>query len=724
MKIIKLFLILFGLWLPFLALAEICQPAKVELEIKDFDNHFLPGTKFAIYEQLMDSEGNYRPGKEVGSARTDQYLSSGIAKVKVTATPANYAVRIFNPTLKNADFWYFNELNNLTCGSEKDGSITLGGLRVRATDASRAGLQRGTTVTLYEEKRDVAYQLITGTKYGSLKIGQDGDVIFYVPAVNRAMKEFPALFTLGFKDTAGREFFKRGVEARDRSGVYIDFRFSELAITIRDTGTANPLPNLKIELKEQLKGQFSVNATGKTLASLTTNDNGQASIQYPAGTYALQFKYPNGQIKNFFDIKIEDENRNSYDLQLDNYKTSRCSLKSDFRPIFRDANGTIIGNLSATLYKQTISVDGNPVADSKAGSVNLDESGTGKITVAPAPADKYALEVCRKSVKFACFWFFNISLGCNNDVVFDRTLPSTSIVFRNSDGSLAQGQKFKVFVKTIDIDGQSTIDRDKTVGSFKIPSIGQVDLFLSPVNQLDEPQTYFVVVEGKKNTEYKAEFSSEWSKNTKLEYILNEGSISLYQRRNEPIDNPNISNIKINKNLLGRIVLQVESVGEAWYINPANSKRYFLGKADDAFQVMKRLSVGISSDKLSSIPVALMPLNGFDNDGDGLADDLEKALGTDPNKPDTDGDGFTDTQEVRGGYNPVNIGKMPINNKLTNAQSGKILLQVESNGEAWYVYPTDKKRYYLGRPADAFFIMRELGLGISNADLATIPIVE
>jgi len=45
---------------------------------------------------------------------------------------------------------------------------------------------------------------------------------------------------------------------------------------------------------------------------------------------------------------------------------------------------------------------------------------------------------------------------------------------------------------------------------------------------------------------------------------------------------------------------------------------------------------------------------------------------------------------------------------------------VESHGEAWYVYPIDGLRYYLGRPDDAFSIMRQLGLGITNKDLATI----
>jgi hypothetical protein len=42
-----------------------------------------------------------------------------------------------------------------------------------------------------------------------------------------------------------------------------------------------------------------------------------------------------------------------------------------------------------------------------------------------------------------------------------------------------------------------------------------------------------------------------------------------------------------------------------------------------------------------------------DADGDGLTDDQEAALGTDPNNPDTDGDGLTDGDEVGRGTNPL-----------------------------------------------------------------------
>ncbi len=118
---------------------------------------------------------------------------------------------------------------------------------------------------------------------------------------------------------------------------------------------------------------------------------------------------------------------------------------------------------------------------------------------------------------------------------------------------------------------------------------------------------------------------------------------------------------KLSDRLKGRILLQVESNGEAWYINPDNSNRYFLGRPADAFNVMRELGLGISNKDFDSF-----------------------------------------------------------NNVAPKRLSGKILLKVEDSGKAYYVNPVDFKMHFLGRPADAFKVMRELGLGISNNDLKQI----
>ena len=67
----------------------------------------------------------------------------------------------------------------------------------------------------------------------------------------------------------------------------------------------------------------------------------------------------------------------------------------------------------------------------------------------------------------------------------------------------------------------------------------------------------------------------------------------------------------------------------------------------------------IASFAMFAITLLAMAENKNDNnifldyDQDGLTDQEEKMLGTDPRNPDTDGDGYTDGKEVQSGYNPL-----------------------------------------------------------------------
>lgn len=126
--------------------------------------------------------------------------------------------------------------------------------------------------------------------------------------------------------------------------------------------------------------------------------------------------------------------------------------------------------------------------------------------------------------------------------------------------------------------------------------------------------------------------------------------------------------------LSGRILLQVQEKGKAWYLNPATKTRAYLGRPSDAFRVMRELGLGVTTADLEKIA---------------LSDALSAT-----------------------------------NTAFSKKLAGKILLQVQNKGEAWYINPVNLKRYYLGRPADAFSVMRSLGLGVSNTDIAKIPTAE
>lgn len=127
--------------------------------------------------------------------------------------------------------------------------------------------------------------------------------------------------------------------------------------------------------------------------------------------------------------------------------------------------------------------------------------------------------------------------------------------------------------------------------------------------------------------------------------------------------------------LSGQIVLQVEQHGEAWYIFPEDLRRYYLGRPEDAFAIMRFLGLGITDQNLAKIPTADQVWSG-----------------------------------------DVSV--------MAHAR-GRIVLQVGQHGEAWYVNPLDGKRYYLGRPDDAFALMTEFGQGINDADMLSLsPSIE
>src|SRR3989338_8656827 len=183
---------------------------------------------------------------------------------------------------------------------------------------------------------------------------------------------------------------------------------------------------------------------------------------------------------------------------------------------------------------------------------------------------------------------------------------------------------------------------------------------------------------------------------------------------------PAAAQTDLARKLSGRILLRVESLGQAWYVNPSDQKKYFLGRPADALALMRQLALGVGNINFNKIPVGLLDYSGADHDSDGLPDDLEQALGTDPAKADSDNDGYDDKTEIANSYNPLGQGRIALDENLIKQLQGKILLQVESSGAAWYLNPADHKKYYLGRPEDAWQVMRSLALGITDENLEQI----
>ena len=118
------------------------------------------------------------------------------------------------------------------------------------------------------------------------------------------------------------------------------------------------------------------------------------------------------------------------------------------------------------------------------------------------------------------------------------------------------------------------------------------------------------------------------------------------------------------KRLAGRILLQVEKRGEAWYVSPENFRRYYLRDGAAAYELMRRQGRGI---------------------------------------------------------NNLNLKRLQVDKKFASKFKGYIFLQVESRGEAWYV-DENLDLHYLRDGVAAYELMRRLGLGITDKNLEQVMI--
>ena len=107
----------------------------------------------------------------------------------------------------------------------------------------------------------------------------------------------------------------------------------------------------------------------------------------------------------------------------------------------------------------------------------------------------------------------------------------------------------------------------------------------------------------------------------------------------------------LSSKMKGKILLQVENHGEAWYVNLKTSKRHYMANGDEAYNIMRDLDVGITD---------------------------------------------------------IDLNKIKNDKNFAKEHSGKIFLQVEDLGQAYYI-DFEGNSHYLKNGAEAYNVMRNLG---------------
>jgi len=798
----------------------------INFVLRDYNGGLLYNTKFNVYTQQYDADGNpIKQTKDLvasldtGSSGSAQiYVPQGSVR-SIDGDQGDYYMLEMTRDRKLFSLYNIKAVDGLMTYVEYYSS----GVKITLRTALGSLFPSGTKIQVYQQTVDSNNNDVQGAQVGEFETNDDGYGIFEYPA---------GLYVLGIEDDSGQYDYLWDVEIMEGQLNEYDWQVgnnwqvgdetceesSKLILNLISMG-GDPLSSFKYEIYEQDADVFGRPIPGRKIKSGSTNSAGRAEVSFkpdPRKSYVIKVydkKSDAGEFWFFDAAKFVC----GYD------RTVTKSLPY-LRIILRDGQGNLKTNASFSLYEQGFDVDNNPIKSASKLVANMKTGNDGSAIMYVAPAHPFdqsrrGLYVLSASVGKTVFDAYNILVTADKNAKFEYVFSDLSLSVKSAagqalgnkevglyeqikDGSnyllgdkLSSGKTddsgvlhleypagsyalviddgFKrdnVFWDAIIKDRQSNhatlsanltrvslssslgdmsslgsalqvyslyesgayFYKDKEVGTIKLSANKQGEVLLA-----DGP--YLISYTDKAKIEYGQAF---WAENDKIntlkikvekaqqisagqKFSLTKPAISraiMSGAATNPSGSTGVST-NLSQRLSGYILLQVEDKGQAWYLNPADSKRYYLANGAGAYQIMRKAGIGITNSDLSKIPIGVdIRFAKGDSDGDLLPDGLEVAIGSNPNNSDTDGDGFLDGAEVRDSYNPNGAGRLSYDLNFANKLKGKILLQVQKNGEAWYVNPSDGKRYYLGNGDLAFQIMRYLSLGISNQNLASINV--
>jgi len=627
------------------------------------------GVQMEAYTQKVDNSNQNQIDVKVGSFTI---ASNGYGSMEIS--PGTYALRA---KVLNV-YQYFWDIDVFE-GGTTERLLNLTGSAASTTSSTACSNASKVNVLL----RDIAGHNAGGLKFEIYEQTTDNAGL-PLPGAKMAAGTVDSVgrATVSFKPDSSKNYALKVWDKRADLGEFWYFNVLKFVCDY-DRNLTKSLPAFKIVLRDsQGKPKFNYNfslyaqrydvdgnptfSAADLIANLKTGSDGQALVYVSpynvyhnnqTGYYAISTKDANGNVKNFYNIKVTEDKDYTYE-------PSFSGLSGEFR----DAQGKLLSNRTLNLYEQK-AIDGYFNLGQKLLTFKTDANGQFKFEY---PAGTYAISTPDDLNRSNIFW--NIVIGSSNAA---KKLTTSLINFNFNNLSDKPGN---TTLQIYNLTGQGgTYYRGDMIKALKLTNNrASLSLAAGP---------YLVSYTGSNNRLFGRAFYAKNGSKYNVEvslspkYLISDkASFSLAGADFNAVTSASVgssdlgsssnsgsgsssggpSTGSLSSRLKGRILLQVQDKGQAWYLNPVDGKRYSLGRPEDAFNVMRRLALGVSNSSFSAI---------------------EK------------------------------------NPSAWKNLAGRILLKVEDNGQAYYFDPTNLQLYYLGRPGDAFTVMRGRGLGITNTDL-------
>lgn len=682
---------------------------KVSVSIRDGSGNLQVNNVFEVYKQSKDADGKEILGELVGKYDT------GLSGVKSIFLPnGNYAIRFF--AANNQYYYLWNQQINEE--QTYDISYNLSNVNVVIRDGED-NLLTNRSFEIYNQIKDADGEPILGSLVGRYNTGTTGISSVFLAS---------GTYVFRFNGSGESYHYLWNQQIDSTEAVNISYKLGTLKVV--PLGIENkPLNNLNISIYEQKYNEINEPIIGKKITSGNSGVEGSAVFYLSSGKYAIEINGPDNNNYYFWNKDLENSKYNRIEQIL-----------SALDIVVRNGQKELVTDINVEIYQQAYDAENKEILGK---SIGLKSTGkTGRVSFY-YPKGNYAVKI--KGTAGFDYYFWEKEIIDHQISKINIALSTLRIISRDSAGNLAKNVSAIVATQTADYEGNLIIDRQ--LGTFNTGEKGYVDVYLPLGNYaliVGTEKKFDIQVSESLITKVEIEKSGE---DIKIENVIGPESSASVSSESEDALRERIRNLEyriseleikvieserlltqridqqLTDRLSGRILLQVEENGEAWYVDPDTNKRYYLKDGDSAYVALNAFGLGISNDNLEKIPVGVENrADLLDDDGDGLDNKLEESLGTNLNDPDSDNDGYNDGVEIINQYNPSGFGRLSSDSNLANNLKGKILLQVESKGEAWYVNPDDGKRYYMKDGELAYQIMRFKSLGIKNDDLRKIEV--